>query len=76
MSVSTSFCLLEKLQDHLELCPPQDQAQFCSGAALQPRESIAARKTRCVHAVMVGVLTSVSPAQPREISFSLESQNS
>lgn len=34
MSVSISFYLLEKLQEHLELCPPQDHS--CSGAALQP----------------------------------------
>lgn len=44
VSVSASFCLLEKLQDHLELCPPQE---FCSGAALQPLSPCAAGDTLC-----------------------------
>lgn len=64
MFVFTSFCLLEKLQNHLELCRPQ--GQFCSVAALQPW-ALVLLKTRCVHAVMVGMPTSC--AQAREIFF-------
>lgn len=44
MSVSTSFCLLEKLQDHLELCSPQ----FCRDAALQPEPLCCSRDAVCM----------------------------
>lgn len=66
MSVSTSFCLLEKLQDHLELCPPQDQDQFCSGAALQPRAPVLlGRHAVCMLWWLACSPVSVLPSQGR-----------
>lgn len=71
MFLSTFFCLLEKLQDNLDLCSPQGCS--CSAAALQhwTGETLP-EKHAALQAAMVSVLTSVSPAQAGETSFALE----